>query len=170
MRVIIGLVLTAMVSYTILVQETDILMTKLSLRCLLYIFTVMSFHLWLCGMGWKGTLAHLAGILLILCTDDSKPNNAAPLLLCYVSIAIVAFFVTYNPHSHVRQLYPPFHVMGVVQEDGPLFHNFYQDVVDYSSATDSEDSDAEHWPPGLEFLDGDFILGPLPQNEAVIAG
>ena len=102
MRVIIGLVLTAMVSYTILVEETDILMTKLSLRCLLYIFSVMSFHLWLRGMGWKGTLAHLAAILLILCTDDSKPNNAAPLLLCYVTIAIIAFFVTYNPNAHVR--------------------------------------------------------------------
>ena len=121
-------------------------------------------------MGWKGTLVHLAAILLILCTDDSKPNNAAPLLLCYVSIAII--FVTYNPSTHVRQLYPPFHVMGVVQEDGPLFHNFLQDVVDYSSASDddSEDSDAEHWPPGLQFLDGDFMLGPLPHNGAVIAG
>ena len=169
MRVMFGLVLAAMVSYTCLVEDTDILLTKLALRCLLYSFSVLSFHLWASGMGWKGTLAHLAAILLILCTDDSKPNNAAPLLLCYVSIAILTFFITYNPHSHVRQLTTPFHVLGHVQ-DGPLFHNFYQDVVDYSSATDSEDSDAEHWPPGLEFLDGDFILGPLPQNEAVIAG
>ena len=170
MRVIIGLVLTAMVSYTILVEDKDILITKLSLRCLLYIFTVMSFHIWLRGMGWKGTLAHLAAILLILCTDNSKPNSAAPLLLCYVSIAIIAFFVTYNPHSHVRQLTPPFHVLGHVPEDGPLFHNFFQDVVDFSSDDSEDDDDAEHWPPGLEFLDGDFILGPLPHNGAVIAG
>ena len=170
MRVIIGLVLTAMVSYTILVEDKDILITKLSLRCLLYIFTVMSIHLWLRGMGWKGTLAHLAPILLILFTDDSEPNSAAPLLLCYVSIAIIAFFVTFNPHQHVRQLTPPFHVVGHVPEDGPLFHNFFQDVVDFSSDDSEDDDDAEHWPPGLEFLDGDFILGPLPHNGAVIAG
>ena len=169
MRILFGLVLAAMVFYTCLVEDTDILMTKLALRCLLYSFSVMSFHLWLRGMGWKGTLAHLAAILLILCTDDSKPNTAAPLLLCYVTIAIIAFFVTYNPNAHVRQLYPPFHVLGDIQEDGPLFHNFLQDVVDYSSGSESDDSDAEHWPPGLEFLDGPFLLGPHPQD-VVTAG
>ena len=67
-------------------------MTKLSLRCMLYIFSVMSFDLWLRGMGWKGTMAHLAAILLILCT---KPCNAAPLLLFYEIIAIIAFLAYY---------------------------------------------------------------------------
>ena len=60
--------------------------------------------------------------------------------------------------------------MGHVPEDGPLFHNFFQEVVDFSSDDSEDDDDAEHWPPGLEFLDGDFILGPLPHNGAVIAG
>ena len=126
--------------------------------------------LWLRGMGWKGTMAHLAAILLILCTDDSKPCNAAPLLLFYEIIAIIAFLAYYNPHQHVRQLTPPFHVVGHVPEDGPLFHNFFQEVVDFSSDDSEDDDDAEHWPPGLQFLDGDFILGPLPHNGAVIAG
>ena len=169
MRVLFGLTLAAMLLYTCLVEYTNILITKLALRCLLYNFSVMTFHLWARGMGWKGTLVHLAAVLLILFTDDSKPNNVAPLLLCYVSIAIVAFFVTYNPSSHVRQLYPPFQILGDVQEDGPLFNNLFQDVVSYSSGSESDDSDAEHWPPGLEFLDGPFLLGPHPQD-VVTAG
>ena len=169
MRVLFGLMLAAMLMYTCLFEDTDILITKLALRCLLYNFSVMTFHLWARGMGWKGTLVHLAAVLLILFTDDSKPNNVAPLLLCYVSIAIVAFFVTYNPSSHVRQPYPPFHIQGDIQKDGPLLNNILQDVVYYSSESESEDSDAEHLPPGLDFLDGPFILGPHPQD-AVIAG
>ena len=113
-----------------------------------------------------GSIAYLAAIVLILCTDDNEPNNAAPILLFYESIAIVAFFRCYNPHKHVRQLVPPFNVMGEVPEDGPLAPNIFQDVVDFS--TDSEDDeDAEHWPPGLQFLNGeDFLLGPLPHNTA----
>ena len=170
MRLFFGLVLAAMVFYTCLVEQTDILLTKLATRCLLFSFSFMSLHLWLRGMGWKGTLAHLAAVLLILCTDDSKPNNAAPLLLFYVSIAIIAFFVTYNPSAQVRQLYPPFHILGDVHEDGPLFNNFFQDVVYYSSDSDSDDSDVDHWPPGLEFLDGPFIIRPHPQQGAVITG
>ena len=76
----------------------------------------------------------------------------------------------YNPHKHVRQLTPPFHVVGQVPEDGPLFHNFFQEVVDFSSDDSEDDVDVEHWPPGLQFLDGDFLLGPLPHNTAAIAG
>ena len=170
MRVIFALLLTAMVSYTVLVEETEILMTKLSVRCMLYIFTVFSFDLWLRGMGWKGSITHLAAILLILYTDDTEPNNAAPLLFFYEIIAIIAFLAYYSPHKHVRQLTPPFHVVGQVPEDGPLFHNFFQEVVDFSSDDSEDDDDAVHWPPGLEFLDGDFILGPLSHNGAVIAG
>ena len=63
MRVIYVLALTAMVSYTVMVEENDILMTKLSLRCMLFVFSFMSFDLWLRGMGYKGTMAHLAAIL-----------------------------------------------------------------------------------------------------------
>ena len=170
MRVIYVLALTAMVSYTVMVEENDILMTKLSLRCMLFIFSFMSFDLWLRGMGYKGTMVHLAAIVLIFCTDDTKPCNAAPLLLFYESFAIIVFLAYYNPHQHVRQLTPPFHIVGHVPEGGPLFHNFFQEVVDYSSDDSEDDDDAEHWPPGLQFLDGDFILGPLPNNAAAIAG
>ena len=70
-----------MVTYTVWVEETELLITKLSLRCMLYIFTVFAIDLWLRGMGWMGSIAHLAAIVLILCTNDTEPNNAAPLLL-----------------------------------------------------------------------------------------
>ena len=129
----------------------------------------MTFHLWARGMGWKGTLLHLAAVLLILISDDSKPNNAAPLLLIYVSISIAAIFVTFNSSSHVRQMYPPFHILSDREDAAQLFNNILQDVVYYSSESESEDSDAEHLSPGLDFLDGPFILGPHPQD-AVIAG
>ena len=166
MQVIFALLLAALVTYTILVEETELLITKLSLRCMLYVFTVFSIDLWLRGMGWMGSIAYLAAIVLILCTDDNEPNNAAPILLFYESIAIVAFFRCYNPHKHVIQLVPPFNVVGEVPEDGPLIPNIFQDVVDFS--TDSEDDeDAEHWPPDLQFLNGeDFLLGPLLHNAA----
>ena len=101
MRVIFALLLAALVTYTILIEETELLITKLSLRCMLYVFTVFSIDLWLRGMGWMGSIAHLAAIVLILCTNDTEPNNAAPILLFYESIAIVAFFRCYNPHKHV---------------------------------------------------------------------
>ena len=111
MRALLGLMLAAILMFTCFYEDTDILITKLAHRCLLYNFSVMTFHLWARGMGWKGTLVHLAVVLLILMTDDIKPNSAAPLLLIYVSIAIAAFFVTFNPSSHVRQMYPPFHIL-----------------------------------------------------------
>ena len=169
MRVIFALLLSAMVSYTVLVEETEILMTKLSLRCMLYIFTVFSFDLWLRGMGWIGLIAHLAAIVLILCTNDTEHNSAVPLLLFYESIAIFAFLAYYNPHKHVRQLVPPFNVVGEVPEDGPLIPNIFQEVVDFSSDSE-DDEDVEHWPPGLQFLNGeDFLLGPLPPNAAPAA-
>ena len=108
MRVIYVLALTAMVSYTVMVEENDILMTKLSLRCMLFIFSFMSFDLWLRGIGYKGTMAHLAAILLILCTDDTKPCNAAPLLLFYEIIAIIAFLAYYNLTNMSDNLPHPF--------------------------------------------------------------
>ena len=108
--------------------------------------------------------------MLILCTNDTEPNSAAPLLLFYESIAIVAFLRCYNPDKHVRQLVPPFNVVGEVPEDGPLIPNIFQEVVDFSSDSE-DDEDEEHWPPGLQFLNGeDFLLGPLPHNTAAIAG
>ena len=169
MRALFGLMLAAMLMFTCLFEDTDILITKLAHRCLLYNFSVMTFHLWARGMGWKGTLVHLAAVLLILISDDSKPNNAAPILLFYVSITIAAFFVTFNSSSHVRQMYPPFHILGDHEDAAPLFNNILQDVVYYSSESESEDSDGEHLPPGLFFLDGPFILGARTQD-AVTAG
>ena len=169
MRVIFALLLAALVTYTILIEDTELIINKLSLRCMLYVFIIFSIDLWLRGMGWMGSIAHLAAIVLIICTDDDEPNNAAPILLFYESIAIVAFFRCYNPHKHVRQLVPPFNVMGQVPEDGPQAPNIFQDVVDFSSDSE-DDEDAEHWPPGLQFLNGeDFLLGPLPHNAAPAA-
>ena len=115
-----------------------------------------------------GSIAYLAAMVLIICTNDNEPNSAASILLFYDSIAI-AFFRCYNPKKHVRRLVPPFNVMGQVPEDGPQAPNIFQDVVDLSS--DSEDDEvAEHWPQGLQFLDGqDFILGNLHHNAAPAA-
>ena len=169
MRALLGLMLAAILMFTCLFEDTDILITKLAHRCLLYNFSVMTFHLWARGMGWKGTLLHLAAVLLILISDDSKPNNAAPLLLVYVSISIAAIFVTFNSSSHVRQMYPPFHILGDREDAAPLFNNILQDVV-YISSESEEDSDEEHLPPDLlNLLDGPFILGPHPLD-AVTAG
>ena len=125
MRVMFGLVLAALLFYTILVENTGILMTKLSLRCLLYIFSVMSFHLWLRGMGWKGMLAHLAAILLILCTEDSKPNSAAPLLLFgwrHAPPLEDGAVVAADRHAALVALEPPHigHVRRVAAEGNPV--------------------------------------------------
>ena len=169
MRALLGFMLSIIVMYTCLYEDSDILITKIAHRCLLFNFSAFSFHLWARGMGWKGTLFHLAAVLLILISDDSKPNNAAPLLLVYVSISIAAIFVTFNSSSHVRQMYPPFHILGDREDAAPLLNNILQDVVYYSSESESEDSDGEHLPPGLFFLDGPFILGAHPQD-AVTAG
>ena len=110
MRALLGFMLSTILMFTCLYEDTDLLITKLAHRCLLFNFSVMTFHLWARDMGWKGTLLYLAAVLLILISDDSKPNNAAPLLLFYVSISIAAIFATFNTSSHVRQMYPPFHI------------------------------------------------------------
>ena len=169
MRAVLGFMLATILMYTCLYESTDLLITKLAHRCLLFNFSVMTFHLWARGMGWKGTLLHLAAILHILISDSSKPNNAAPLLLFYVSISIAAIFTTFNTRTHVRQMYPPFHILGDGEDSAPLINDILQDVDFISSESEGEDSDEEHLPPGLLFLDGPFILGPHPLD-AVTAG
>ena len=59
--------------------------------------------------------------------------------------------------------------MGQLPEDGQQAPNILQDVI-YLSSDSEDDEDVEHWPPGLQFLDGeDFLLGPLPHNAAPAA-
>merc|ERR1711893_521430 len=51
-------------------------------------------------MGFMGSAAYIAAMLIIICTNDSKPNNAAYILLFYDTLAIFAFFRSYNPPNH----------------------------------------------------------------------
>ena len=106
--------------------------------------------------------------MIIICTNDNEPNNAAYILLFYDTFAIFAFFRCYNPAKHTRRIIP-FNIMGQLPEDGQQAPNILQDVIDFDS--DSEDDEViVHWPPGLQFLDDeDFILGNLHNNAAPAA-
>ena len=108
-------------------------------------------------------------MVIIICTNDNEPNNAAYILLFYDTFAIFAFFRCYNPAKHTRRIIPPFNIMGHLPEDGQQAPNILQGVIDLSS--DSEDDEViMHWPPGLQFLDDeDFILGNLHHNAAPAA-
>ena len=168
MRAIIEFLLAAILVFTYLYESRELFITKLAHRCLLFNFSIMSFHQWARGMGWKGTLLHLAAILLILISDSSKPNNATPLLLFYVSISTAAIITTFSTSSHVREMWPPFHILGDGEDSAPLFNDILQDVVFISSESEGEDSNEEHLPPGLLFLDGPFILGPTPLGAVTV--
>ena len=169
MRAIIEFLLAAILVFTYLYESRELFITKLAHRCLLFNFSIMSFHQWARGMGWKGTLLHLAAILLIIISDSSKPNNAAPFLLFYVSISLAAIFTTFNTNTHIRQMWPSFHILGDGEDSAPLIDDILQDVDFISSESEGEDNDEEYLPPGL-FLDGPFILGPPHLNGAVTAG
>ena len=161
MRMICAILLTTLVIYTIIIEDSELIVSKLSLRCMLFVFGIFSIDLWLRGMGLMGSIAYLTAMVIIICTNDNEPNNAAYILLFYDTFAIFAFFRCYNPAKHVRRIIPPFNIMGQLPEDGQQAPNILQDVIDLSS--DSEDDEViMHWPPGLQFLDDeDFILGNL---------
>ena len=56
--------------------------------------------------------------------------------------------------------------MGQLPENGQQAPNLLQDF--YSDS--EEDEVIEHWPPGLQFLDGEeFILGNFHNNAALAA-
>ena len=168
MRIICAILLTALVIYTILIEEPELIVSKLSLRCMLFVFGIFSIDLWLRGMGPMGSVAYLAAMMIIICTNDNEPNNAAYILLFYDTFAIFAFFRCYNPAKHTRRIIP-FNIMGQLPEDGQQAPNILQDVIDFDS--DSEDDEViVHWPPGLQFLDDeDFILGNFHNNAAPAA-
>ena len=165
---ICAILLTALVIYTILIEEPELIVNKLSLRCMLFVFGIFSIDLWLRGMGPMGSVAYLAAMMIIISTNDNEPNNAAYILLFYDTFAIFAFFKCYNPAKHTRRLIP-FNIMDQLPEDGQQAPNILQDVIDFDS--DSEDDEViVHWPPGLQFLDDeDFILGNFHNNAAPAA-
>ena len=76
MRVVCALLLTALVIYTIMIEDSELIINKLSLRCMLYVFVIFSIDLWLRGMGLMGSIAYLAAMVLIICTNDNEPNSA----------------------------------------------------------------------------------------------
>ena len=168
MRMICALLLTALVIYTIIIEDSELIVSKLSLRCMLFVFGIFSIDLWLRGMGLMGSVAYLAAMVIIICTNDNEPNNAAYILLFYDTFAIFAFFRCYNPAKHTRRIIP-FNIMDQLPEDGQQAPNILQDVIDFDS--DSEDDEViVHWPPGLQFLDDeDFILGNFHNNAAPAA-
>ena len=121
-------------------------------------------------MGWKLSLLHLAAILLIVKSDSPKPNPAAIFLLLYISIALVVVITSFNPNAHVRQMWPPFHVLHNGEDPTHPFENdILQEVDFFSSDSEEEDEIEEHLPPNL-FLEGPFLLGPPHPPVAAIAG
>ena len=77
MRIICAILLTALVFYTVLIEDSELIISKLSLRCMLFVFAIFSIELWLRGMGLMGSVAYIAAMLIIICTNDNEPNNAA---------------------------------------------------------------------------------------------
>ena len=155
MRIICAILLTALVFYTVLFEDSELIISKLSLRCMLFVFAIFSIELWLRGMGLMGSVAYIAAMLIIICTNDNEPNNAAYILLFYDTLAIIAFFRSYNPANHTRRI-NPFNILDQLPENGQQAPNPLQD----SDADSEEDEVILHWPPGLQFLDdGEFILG-----------
>ena len=88
---ICAILLTALVIYTILIEEPELIVNKLSLRCMLFVFGIFSIDLWLRGMGPMGSVAYLAAMMIIISTNDNEPNNAAYILLFYDTFAILHF-------------------------------------------------------------------------------
>ena len=89
MRTICTILLTALVFYTVLFEESELIISKLSLRCMFFVFAIFSIDLYLRGMGFMGLAAYIAAMLIIICTNDNEPNNAAYIL-----------FLTLSPSSH----------------------------------------------------------------------
>ena len=89
---------------TVLVEDSELIISKLSLRCMLFVFAIFSIDLWLRGMGLMGSVAYIAAMLIIICTNDNEPNNAAYILLFYDTLAIIAFFRSYNPANHTMEV------------------------------------------------------------------
>ena len=165
MRMICAILLTALVIYTILIEDSELIVSKLSLRCMLFVFGIFSIDLWLRGMGLMGSVAYLAAMMIIICTNDNEPNNAAYILLFYDTLAIFAFFRCYNPAKHTRRIIP-FNIMDQLPENGQQAPNPLQD----SDSDSDEDEVIIHWPAGLEFLDDEeFILGDFQTNTAPAA-
>ena len=158
MRAVIGFLSVAILVFTYLCESRELFTTKLAHRWFLFNFSPLSFHQWARGMGWKASLLHLAAILLIIMSDSSEPNPAAIFLLFYVSIALAAIIATFNPNAHVRQMWPPFHVLDDGEDPAPLIDDILQDVDFISSESEGEDNDEEHLPPGL-FLNGAVTAG-----------
>ena len=154
MRTICTILLTALVFYTVLFEESELIISKLSLRCMFFVFAIFSIDLYLRGMGLVGLAAYIVAMIIILCTDDSKPNSAAYIILFYDTLAIIAFLRSYNPANHIRII--PVNILNQLPEIGQQAPNPLQD-----SDSDRDEDDIIHWPAGLEFLnDEEFILGP----------
>ena len=165
MRTICAILLTVLVFYTVLVEDSELIISKLSLRCMLFVFAIFSIDLYLRGMGLMGSAAYIAAMLIIICTNDNEPNNAAYILLFYDTLAIIAFFRSYNPANHIRRIIP-FNIMDQLPEHGQQPPNPLQD----SDSDSDEDEVILHWPPGLQFLDDEeFILGNFQNNTAPAA-
>ena len=154
---------------TYLSESRELLTTKLVHRWYSFTLSILSLHLWARGMSWKMFLLHIAAVLLVFKSDSSKPNPAAIFLLLYISISLVAVIVSFNPNSHVRQLWPPFHILREDEDSMPHIDDNILEEVEFISSDSEEDDIEEHLPPNL-FLEGPFLLGPPPSPVAAITG
>ena len=112
---------------------------------------------------------HIAAILVAFKADTSKPTSCAIGLLGQIYISLIAVIVSFNPNSHVRQLWPPFHILREDEDSMSHIDDNILEEVEFFSSDSEEDNIEEHLPPNL-FLDGPFLLGPPPPPVAAIAG
>ena len=154
---------------TYLCESKELFTTKLVHRWFLFTFSVLILHLWARGMSWKMSLLHFAAVLLVFKSDSSKPNPAAIFLLLYISISLIVVIISFNPSAHVRQMWPPFHVLHDDEDPTPPIDDNILQEVDFISSDSEEDDIEEHLPPNL-FLEGPFLLGPPHTPVAAIAG
>ena len=110
-----------------------------------------------------------AAVLLVVKSDSSKPHPAAIFLLLYISISLFVVIVSFNTNSHVRQLWPPFHILHKDEDSMPHIDDNILEEVEFISSDSEEDDIEEHLPPNL-FLEGPFLLGPPHPPVAAITG
>ena len=112
---------------------------------------------------------HIAAILVAFKADTSKPTPGAIGLLGQISISLIAVIVLFNPNTHIRQLWPPFHIQHDDEDPMPHLDDDILAEVEFISSDSEEDEIEEHLPLDL-ILEGPFILGPPPSPVAAIAG
>ena len=116
------------------------------------------------------TVLHAMAILAAIKVDTSQPIPGAIGLMFQTSLSLVAVIVSFNHNRHVRSPWPPFAIQPADEEHPmpPLAKDILTEV-EFISTDDSDEDEVED-PLPLGFLNGPFILGPLPSPATPPAG